>query len=218
MTNFNTDVINLNLHAIIPNSRSNGPGQRFAVWFQGCTLSCPDCFNPETHSARPNQQISVDGLMVEIMRHLAQIEGISISGGEPFQQPEGLWELTRRIKQETELSVLIFSGYRIEEIYSIPYGPTILSFTDVLVAGRFVKTLRLGSGLLGSTNQKIHILSNRYQRADIRQTPPAEIIIDPAGNMIFSGIEPALSEWAQLGLGKLRSLKVNTVGMSCRKS
>ena len=91
--------------------------------------------------------------------------------------------------------MLIFSGYRIEEIQRMPKGPQILKHVDVLVAGRYVATQHLGETLLGSSNQRIHFLSDRYSHSNLTSTPPSEVILHADGSLTLSGIKPILVEW-----------------------
>lgn len=180
----------LNLHAILPRSRANGPGVRMTLWFQGCTLGCVGCFNPETHSSEPKVLMSVDDLVARVVAEQGEIEGISISGGEPLQQAEGLLKLVSQVRT-AELSVLLFSGYDLTEIQALPLGPEILAGLDVLIAGRYDDRLHLAQSLRGSSNQQIHLLTDRYSMADVERTPPAEVHIDRAGNVVVSGVRPA---------------------------
>src|SRR6185503_15645618 len=90
--------IMLKLHAMLPQSRANGPGTRFVIWFQGCTLACPKCFNPITHPDAPKLSITIEGLIAQIKSVEAQIEGLTISGGEPLQQAAGLLGLLRQLR------------------------------------------------------------------------------------------------------------------------
>ena len=174
------------IHAIEPASRANGPGLRAVVWFQGCSLGCPGCFNPLTHDPDAGRTACTE----EVWRGLEgnSIEGITFSGGEPFQQPEALLDLACRARG-AGLSVLIFSGYSREAIERLPPGPGILAVTDVLIAGPFRAELT-GQGLLGSANQRIHLLSNRYSPADLGAVPRSEIILHRDGSMTISGIAP----------------------------
>ncbi|MFH1265139.1 MAG: 4Fe-4S single cluster domain-containing protein, partial [Planctomycetota bacterium] len=80
----------IRLHAFEPASRANGPGLRAVVWFQGCTLRCPGCFNPGTHNPLSGHESDTATLAAEILAIRRKIEGVSVSGGEPFQQPEAL--------------------------------------------------------------------------------------------------------------------------------
>ena len=184
-----TDPGFLNLHAFLPQSYANGPGSRAVVWFQGCTLNCDGCFNPATHSVKPNILKSPADLANDILR-FKNIEGISISGGEPFQQPVGLFEMLKIVKEISNLSVILLSGYSLAEIEKMELGKEILSFTDVLIAGRFEKKLHSGKGLCGSKNKNIHLLTSRYSLQEILATPDSEIIISASSEIVFSGIDP----------------------------
>ena len=180
----------LNLHAIIPRSRANGPGVRTVIWFQGCSLGCPNCFNPQTHADVPATILEVTDLMDSLKRSAGLIEGITISGGEPLQQSEGLLELLRRVRDTSRLSVILYSGYSLAEIQRMPLGCTILLQTDVLIDGRYVHSQRLGSAMRGSANQRIHLLTDRYTLKELEATAPCEIQINSKGEVIVSGVRP----------------------------
>ncbi len=180
----------VNLHAWQANSRANGPGLRYVLWFQGCDLGCKGCFNPKTHTDTITTQASVADVFESIVTHPSEMEGITISGGEPLQQSESLLALLKRIRQHTKLSVILFSGYTIDEIRAQPNGNSILALIDVLIDGRYQSGQRKADQMCGSANQKIHLLSDRYSIADINQTPQAEVHIDPGGNITISGVNP----------------------------
>jgi anaerobic ribonucleoside-triphosphate reductase activating protein len=178
------------VHAFEARSRANGPGSRFVVWFQGCTLGCPGCFNPATHAAG-GATTELDELIGALTRvHGAgHIEGLSLSGGEPLQQPAAARALLDAARG-LGLSTLAFSGYTIDEIRALPGGPEVLDRLDVLIDGRYVAADRLASGLRGSANQRIQLLTARYSRADVETTPVAEIRIGPTGEVILTGVNP----------------------------
>jgi anaerobic ribonucleoside-triphosphate reductase activating protein len=155
---------------------------------QGCTLGCPGCFNPTTHDARGGRETTVDAL-VEELTAASGIEGISLSGGEPFQQPGAALALLTAARA-LGLSTLAFSGYTIDEIRALPVGTQILAALDVLIDGRYVSTERLATGLRGSSNQRIQLLSPRYSLADVESTPVAEIRIGKSGDVILTGVNP----------------------------
>ena len=177
------------IHAIEPRSRANGPGARFVVWLQGCTLGCPGCFNPGTH-AGGGREIAVDELAAQMAAAAAAgAEGLSLSGGEPLQQPEAAAALLHAARA-VGLSTLAFSGYTIEEIRALAGGADVLARLDVLIDGRYVAGERLATGLRGSANQRIHLLTDRYTLADVEATPVAEIRIGPAGDVVLTGVNP----------------------------
>lgn len=179
--------MNARIHATEPRSRANGPGARFVVWFQGCSLGCAGCFNPATHGLAAGEDVDVDGLLSQAVA--ANVEGLSLSGGEPMQQPAAARALVEGARARG-LSTLMFSGYTIDEIRALPDGPAVLAALDVLIDGRYVASQRLASGLRGSANQNIHLLSPRYSLADIAATPVAEIRIDRTGAAILTGVDP----------------------------
>ena len=155
---------------------------------QGCTLGCPGCFNPTTHAADAGREVPIAEI-VEQLAATSSIEGISLSGGEPLQQPEASLALLVAAR-ELGLSTLAFSGYSIDEIRALPFGPEILAQLDVLIDGRYVAGERLATGLRGSANQRIQLLTSRYTRADVEATPVAEIRIGPTGEVVLTGVNP----------------------------
>jgi anaerobic ribonucleoside-triphosphate reductase activating protein len=179
------------LHAIEPRSRANGPGSRFVVWLQGCTLGCPGCFNPTTHDPAGGRDHAITDVIAELRAaHAAHpIDGLSLSGGEPLQQPDATLALLSAAR-ELDLSTLAFSGYTIDEIRTQPLGPAILAQLDVLIDGRYISTARLATGLRGSSNQRIQLLTARYTLADVEATPVAEIRISKDGEAILTGVNP----------------------------
>ncbi len=181
----------LRLHAFLAASRANGPGRRAVVWVQGCSLGCPGCFNPATHTLG-GDRVVVDDLFGRIVEAAASggLDGVTVSGGEPLQQRPGLVVLLERLRAETELSTLVFTGYTWEEVTAMRGSVRLLAAVDVLVAGRYDANRRTRAGLLGSANQTVHLLSGRYSIADIDAVPDAEVIIDDAGAVMVTGIDP----------------------------
>jgi anaerobic ribonucleoside-triphosphate reductase activating protein len=175
------------VHAVEPRSRANGPGARFVVWMQGCTLGCAGCFNPSTHAAGGAAR-SIDELAGELAA-TAGIEGLSLSGGEPLQQAPAAIALLDAARA-LGLSTLAFSGYTLDEIRALPDGPAVLARLDVLVDGRYHAGERLATGLRGSANQQLHLLTDRYTRAEVEATPVAEIRIGRTGELVLTGVDP----------------------------
>jgi anaerobic ribonucleoside-triphosphate reductase activating protein len=130
----------------------------------------------------------VSDLVRSICRDQHRLEGITLSGGEPLQQPRGLLRLLRAVRRETPLSSVLFSGYELGEIERLPYGKSILAELDVLVAGRYLREHHLGSGLRGSSNQTVHLLSDRYFLREIERTPEGEVHIEPGGRILITGV------------------------------
>jgi anaerobic ribonucleoside-triphosphate reductase activating protein len=178
------------LHAIEARSRANGPGARFVVWLQGCTLGCAGCFNPGTHDAAAGTEVEVGEVAAQMAAAAGTgVTGLSLSGGEPLQQPvaaAALLDAARALGWST----LAFSGYALEEIRALAGGPEVLARLDVLIDGRYRSGERLATGLRGSANQRIHLLTARYTAADVEATPVAEIRIGKTGDVILTGVDP----------------------------
>lgn len=179
----------LHLHRLLPASYANGPGRRAVIWVQGCTLGCPECFNPETHPVAGGSFIPPQALLEKIVS-LTDIAGITITGGEPLQQATVLGEFLRLWRQRSKLPVILFSGFTLAEIKRMPGHETILTNIDVLIAGRYVAAQRVARDLRGSSNKEMHFLTDYYKVEDFQKIPPAEVIITESGEVLFSGIDP----------------------------
>ncbi len=117
------------------------------------------------------------------------LEGISISGGEPFQQSEALYDFLTQVDR-SKLSVLVFTGYTLDEVKRIPLGLQILTMADALIAGRYQPNQPSNFALLGSSNQKIHLLTNRYRISDFASIPHSEVILHKDGTITITGVHP----------------------------
>lgn|SRR5262249_9451581 len=188
----------IRIHSFIPSTRANGPGLRAGIWFQGCDLGCPGCFNPETH---PSDKISFSTIpsLVDLVAESAQhfnIEGVTISGGEPFQQLPQLLKLIRMLRDRLPgLSIIIFTGYTSKETLDMlaAHGTglgTLIDCCDVLIPGRYNQNARVAEHLKASANKTFHFFSERYSEKDFQTVPQAEVIIAPNGQITLSGINP----------------------------
>jgi anaerobic ribonucleoside-triphosphate reductase activating protein len=183
----------LRIHAVEPRSTANGPGTRFVIWFQGCGLRCPGCFNPLTHSHTGGEPVDVDALLQRIEAQQEKLDGVSISGGEPFEQPQALLALAAGLRERTDLSLLVFSGLTLDQIGRRSLGPQILRHIDVLIDGPYVERFGPAVGLRGSANQRVHLLSDRYCPIDLESDSSAELVIDPHGRTSITGVDPPLA-------------------------
>ena len=176
----------MNVHHIVNHTSAEGPGVRCCVWLQGCSIHCEGCFAKDTWSF--SERLLMTPLDI-VNRVLPSEEGITICGGEPFDQKEGLAELVR-IASEKGLSTVIYTGYNYESLQKMPneYVSTILSHTDILIDGPFVLSLLSTSNpLVGSTNQQLRFLSNRYSLKDI-QPNKLEIRVKKNGVLKINGM------------------------------
>lgn len=180
----------IDLHAVIARSKVNGPGTRAVIFFQGCDRLCVGCFNPETHPKRAAKSVAPKVLIERI--NAESVEGVTISGGEPFLQVTALIELLK-VARRRGLTTIVYTGYIFEEISEDKELSGALDYIDVLIDGSF-DVGKIEATLLarGSTNQRIHFLTKRYCEEDMRMNGKVEIIIDDEGRVTrtgFSNIE-----------------------------
>jgi anaerobic ribonucleoside-triphosphate reductase activating protein len=196
------EKIQIALHGIIPRTAANGPGIRFGIWVQGCSRQCPGCFNPEAQEILDQKApdfipqanigwIEVSNLisMIEEEYRKESLDGIIVSGGEPFDQPNALKELFIEVRK-LGLSVVAFSGYLLEELVENPQTTGIfkpIPLIDVLIDGPYIETQPLECELRGSANQRIHLLTGRYREKDLVPRGPVEFIIRPDGLVFATG-------------------------------
>ncbi|MCS7020511.1 MAG: radical SAM protein [Gemmataceae bacterium] len=156
---------------IVPCTEAEGPGWRFAIWFQGCPLRCPGCCNPHFLPFNGGQQIPVADIVVlldQAMQNHPQLEGITLLGGEPTAQAVAAAALAKAAWYRG-LTVLMFSGYTLEQLQQRddPAVSELLAHTDMLVDGPYdhnqPETRRRW---IGSANQRLHFLSSRCQWDD----------------------------------------------------
>lgn len=133
----------------------DGPGLRYVVFTQGCLHQCVGCHNPQSHDLKGGYFKDIDDLLVDIDQN-PLLDGVTISGGEPFLQVEPLIDFVKKVKQRG-LHVMIYSGYTYEDILSLSdQAKLLLSLCDTLVDGRFILSQRSLSLLYrGSSNQRI---------------------------------------------------------------
>jgi anaerobic ribonucleoside-triphosphate reductase activating protein len=162
------DVL-LRVAQIVPCTEAEGPGRRFAIWFQGCPLRCPGCCNPEFIPFEGGESMRLADVLAAVDDARGQgIEGITLLGGEPLAHAAGAAALAKAAR-ERGLSVMVFSGYTIEEARGMrdPDVDTLLAHTDILVDGPYVRELPdTARRWIGSTNQRVHFLTDRYRADD----------------------------------------------------
>lgn len=138
-----------------------GPGKRLGIWVCGCRRGCKGCSNPELWVQKPEYEVTVEDIMSLVSRisDLHKIDGFTISGGEPMDQPEGLSQLITQLSAYSK-DILIYTGYRIDELKKRedPATNIILSRAAVLIDGEYREEENMDVLLRGSSNQRIHIL------------------------------------------------------------
>ena len=147
-------------------SKVNGPGNRFLLWTQGCSKGCSECFNPETWSTNVYKEYSP----IELF-HLIQdfeVDGITISGGDPLEQEDELLELLMLLSTMLlRKGIILFSGFTRAEISRSPIREACLKYIDVLIDGRYEKNLKVDFSLRGSSNQEFYFFSDKISSSEL---------------------------------------------------
>jgi len=183
----------LYINKIVENTKIEGPGSRYCIYVQGCSIQCKDCISPQTWSSETSEKQLVEDIIQNILesKEKNNIEGVTFSGGEPFDQSKSLVKIAREIKEE-KLSIVIFTGYTIENIFKSldKHSLNLLECTDLLIDGPFLKDKRIyNKPWIGSSNQKYHFLTNRYNQKGIElNSNKIEITLDKNGEITVCGI------------------------------
>ncbi|MEU9070296.1 4Fe-4S single cluster domain-containing protein [Streptomyces sp. NPDC048109] len=200
----------LNVAATRVGTRALGPGLRSVVWVQGCPFRCAGCVAPEWIPDRPAHRVDPARLADELLADPG-VTGLTLSGGEPMAQAAGLASLVRTARSRRRLSVICFTGYRLERLRARPPVPGVeelLALVDVLIDGRYVAGLDDGRGLRGSSNQRVHHLTPRLAGCgyDFTGGPrTAEIAVDGTSALLVGVPAPGLLAAFDSAVAQVRS-------------
>jgi len=158
----------IRVSSVVNDSIVDGPGFRLTVFAQGCFHNCDLCHNPGTHNLNGGIETDTDKI-VSLLSGNPLLDGITLSGGEPFLQAEECSDLAKKTHQ-LGLSVWTYTGYTYEELLSSnnPSFLRLLDATDVLIDGKFDNNLRsLELRFKGSRNQRIIDIKKTKQSGSI---------------------------------------------------
>lgn len=129
----------LRIAGIVEESIVDGPGIRFVVFTQGCKHNCPGCHNPHTHSFDGGEIIEIDSI-IDSIKGNPLLSGVTLSGGEPFEQAKPLTELSKKVR-ELGYNIISYTGYTYEYIIENSSEANgwmeLLKEIDILIDGRF---------------------------------------------------------------------------------
>lgn len=181
----------------LASTRAEGPGLRSALWVQGCSVRCPGCFNPHLWAESGARLDPVGTVAADLVAQSidAGVEGVTLLGGEPFDQAEALAEVARAFRA-AGLTVMTFSGYTLDALRgwaaSRPDIAALLEATDLLVDGPFLRDRPdPRRPWLGSTNQGIRALTPAYAEdvAGLETTDVREVTAHPVAASSRDSVE-----------------------------
>lgn len=148
-----------------------GPGNRVGIWMNGCNRDCIGCISPELKVYDNSKEVTVNEIMQMVRRIESRIDGFTISGGEPFYNPEALNALVQSLAGICD-DILIFTGYTIEELRAQGKEAvnSALNTCAALIDGPFIKELNDNRGLRGSTNQRCWVFKHHDKYEGIETT------------------------------------------------
>jgi len=173
---------------------SLGPGQRLGIWFQGCSIQCPGCISTDTWSNHA-EHVAVADVLEAVAEYARLADGVTISGGEPFEQPEALGELLLglAVLRRPGSDVLVYSG--------LPYGLLVPwldrwhGLIDAVISEPFDVTAPQTRPLMGSDNQTLHMLTDlgrarfsAFDRPRDTQDDRIDLMVDETGTAWMAGI------------------------------
>lgn len=193
----------IQMHSRLEQSLVNGPGSRAVIWLQGCSLNCPGCWNPLSHSIEAGISVEVASVVewVADLHSNRLIDGLTISGGEPMEQAGALLALLQALRLRVPaISISVFSGYTETELargtflsrdghppsHQAELWLSIRLHLDFAVLGRFNSHRPANQALVTSQNQELLLLSDRHSPSDFSPLS-VEFTIDSQGTTQITG-------------------------------
>lgn len=184
-----------------------GPGQRLGIWFQGCSIRCTGCMSRDTW-APARSRTTVAELLSCVSSWLDDAGGVTISGGEPFEQPEALLELLVGLRLARDVNIIVYSGLPLEHL--VESHNSVLKRIDLLISEPFDSDNTVSAPLFGSANQRVTCLTERGIRiwqsaeADWRERGAKLDLISEADGLVWVAGVPGPGDLKKLG-NRLRS-------------
>ena len=176
-----------------------GPGRRVGIWFQGCSIRCPGCISADTWATH-SPDMTVKNLLHSLGAWLSVCDGITISGGEPFEQLDALIELLEGIRESYSGDILVFTGYEKSKIECSL--DKMAGLIDALVTGPYRANEGQTKALRGSDNQELILLTDlgreRFEAfEDSTPIRKLDMMMGADGQIYFAGI-PAPGDFTAL--------------------
>jgi anaerobic ribonucleoside-triphosphate reductase activating protein len=171
-----------------------GPGCRVGIWFQGCSIRCPGCISTDTWPDKA-LGIPVVDVLSAISAYAPEADGVTISGGEPFEQPEALGDLLNglSVMLQPGTDVLVYSGLPFASL--TPWLEQWRGLVDAVISEPFDAMAPQTRPLMGSDNQQFHALTDlgrerfaQFQRPRDQRDDQLDVMVDEDGTAWMAGI------------------------------
>jgi len=171
-----------------------GPGRRIGIWFQGCSIRCPGCISADIWADAPHNT-TVSEVLTFCQEYCDAAEGVTISGGEPFEQPDALLELLTGLREfiPAQRDILVYSGKTFRQI--VPDLDRCSGLIDALISEPYLVSVGQTKPLVGSDNQMLHLLTplgreryQTYQRLRTAEDDRIDVQFDSSGIVWMAGI------------------------------
>lgn len=169
-----------------------GPARRLGIWFQGCSIRCDGCISADTWGPG-KRPLALAQLLDDIQPWLAEAEGITLSGGEPFDQPDALLALLGALRQRTRVDILVYSGHPLETLQ--PLLQRAEGLLDALICDPFEQQQAQTRVLRGSDNQRLIFFTElgrqrlgAYERPLQADDRALDLMFDDDGSIWMAGI------------------------------
>ncbi|MCM1264968.1 MAG: radical SAM protein [Candidatus Gastranaerophilales bacterium] len=181
--------MDIRINSYIPITNVEGPGQRFCIWVQGCSLHCKGCANYQMWDKKGGTIYDTDEIINLIKSYEDKIEGVTFLGGEPLEQIEAVSEISKAV-QEIGLSVVVFTGYEYNNLEHRADFQELIKYVDILIDGGYVQDKTdYTRAWVGSTNQNYYFLSDKYNESVIiAYKNKIEVRVSPDNKVIMTGM------------------------------
>lgn len=179
----------IRINSYIPKTNVEGPGTRFCIWVQGCSIHCKGCANSKMWDKSGGREYDTSEIISLIKSYKNKIEGVTFLGGEPTEQIDAVTEISKEV-QKMGLSVLVFTGHTIKELEHRKDFQELIRHIDILIDGRFEKeNLDYSRAWVGSSNQNYYFLTDRYDKSIIyKYKNKIEVRVKPDYTVVMTGM------------------------------
>lgn len=171
------------IYKILKRTKVEGPKTRFCIWFQGCSKHCKGCWAIQTWDKNGGIEYKVEDILEDI-KNTKGIDGVTILGGEPFEQLDAITHIAKEV-QKLGLSVVCFTGLKFEDLKD----KEVLKYIDLLIDGEYIEEEQdFSRPWVGSKNQRYHFLTDRFDESIFKYKNKVEVNIQKNGVVFINGM------------------------------